>query len=50
MKVIEAFSWMLFVLFAIALYMVLRLVTEAERFGRYDIWWAPIQGANYYLL
>lgn len=43
MKVIEAFSWMLFVLFAIALYMVLRLVTEAERFGRYDIWWAPIQ-------
>lgn len=47
MKVIQAFSWMLFILYVIALYLTLRLVTEAQRFGRYDIWWAPIQGASY---
>jgi len=43
MKVIQAFSWMLFVLFVIALYLLMSLVTEAQRFGRYDIWWAPIR-------
>jgi hypothetical protein len=50
MKVIQAFSWMLFVLYAIALYLLMSLVTEAQRFGRWDIWWAPIRGASYYLL
>jgi len=43
MKVIQAFSWMLFVLFVIAFYLLMSLVTEAQRFGRYDIWYSPIR-------
>ncbi|KAJ7781227.1 hypothetical protein B0H16DRAFT_611714 [Mycena metata] len=33
MKVIQAFSWMLFVLFTIAFGLLLTLVSQAERFG-----------------
>lgn len=50
MKVIQAFSWMLFILYVLALYVLMRLVTEAHRFGRFDIWWAPIRGASCYTL
>jgi len=43
MKVIQAFSWMLFILYVLALYVLMRLVDQAHRFGRFDIWWAPIR-------
>jgi len=43
MKVTQAFSWMLFVLHGIALCVLFALVTEAQRWGRFDIWWAPIR-------
>ncbi|RDB22725.1 hypothetical protein Hypma_010186 [Hypsizygus marmoreus] len=43
MKVMQAFSWALFILFAIAFIILLSLVNLAERFGRYDIWREPIR-------
>lgn len=44
MKVTQAFSWMLFVLFAFAFITLLALVYRAQAFGRYDIWSEPIRG------
>lgn len=44
MKVIQAFSWMLFVLFAFAFMILLSLVSRAQAFGRFDIWREPIRG------
>ncbi|KAF8621661.1 hypothetical protein AX15_007675 [Amanita polypyramis BW_CC] len=43
MKVIQAFSWMAFVLFAFAIVILLQLVTRAQMFGRFNIWREPIQ-------
>jgi len=42
-KVIQAFSWMLFVMCALALLVLFRLVAHAQMFGRYDIWQEPIR-------
>jgi len=43
MKVIQAFSWALFVLNALALLVLYRLIAQAQMFGRYDIWREPIR-------
>ncbi|KAF8351445.1 hypothetical protein F5887DRAFT_208169 [Amanita rubescens] len=43
MKVIQAFSWMNFVLVAFALVIIMQLVTQAQMFGRYHIWMEPIR-------
>ncbi|PFH52738.1 hypothetical protein AMATHDRAFT_56113 [Amanita thiersii Skay4041] len=43
MTVIEAFSWMNFALFVIAFAILLSLITQAQRFGRYLIWREPIR-------
>ncbi|KAF8655279.1 hypothetical protein AX16_003178 [Volvariella volvacea WC 439] len=43
MKVIQAFSWMLFVLFSIGFVILMMLVHQAERFGRFKIWEEPIR-------
>jgi len=43
MKVIQAFSWMLFVLFCIALIILSALVSQAQNFGRINIWEEPIR-------
>ncbi|TFK75896.1 hypothetical protein BDN72DRAFT_809657 [Pluteus cervinus] len=43
MKVIQAFSWMLFVLFSVAFIILNALVSQAEKFGRYNIWEEPIR-------
>ncbi|PBK69640.1 uncharacterized protein ARMOST_05341 [Armillaria ostoyae] len=48
MKVIEAFSWMNFVLFAISFIILLALVTQAQKFGRYDIWRDPIKELGWF--
>jgi len=42
MKTIQAFSWMLFVLFSIALIVLFALVSQAQKFGRVNIWREPI--------
>lgn len=44
MKVIQAFSWMNFVLVAFALIILMQLTTQAQMFGRYHIWMEPIRG------
>ncbi|KAF8076402.1 hypothetical protein FPV67DRAFT_1558884 [Lyophyllum atratum] len=44
MKVIQAFSWMLFILNTIALLVLFRLANQAQMFGRYEIWREPIRG------
>ncbi|PPQ98520.1 hypothetical protein CVT24_004011 [Panaeolus cyanescens] len=43
MKVVQAFSWTIFCLFVIAFYILLQLVNQAKRFGRYNIWSEPIR-------
>jgi hypothetical protein len=43
MKVIQAFSWMLFALFSFGFIILITLVNQAERFGRPDVWEGPIQ-------
>jgi len=43
MKVVQAFSWALFIAFIIALYILFQLVGLAQRFGRYYIWSEPIR-------
>ncbi|KAJ3894141.1 hypothetical protein GG344DRAFT_41715 [Lentinula edodes] len=48
MKVIQAFSWMIFVLCSFAFIILLQLVTQAQRFGRYLIWYEPIQNLGWY--
>lgn len=45
MKVIQAFSWMNFVLYAFALIILIVLVSRAQAFGRHNIWREPIRGA-----
>lgn len=42
MKVIEAFSWMNFCLFAIFLWILITLASRAKVFGRYGAWFEPI--------
>ena len=49
MRVVQAFSWMNFCLFVIAFFIILSLISQAQRFGRPDIWDAPIRGALAYL-
>lgn len=44
MKVIEAFSWMLFVVYAFAFIILICLVSRAQAFGRLEIWSEPIRG------
>ncbi|KAG6814191.1 hypothetical protein H0H92_000868 [Tricholoma furcatifolium] len=46
MKVVQAFSWMLFCINAIALYILFRLVIQAQMFGRFDIWNEPIRAGT----
>ncbi|KAJ4478095.1 hypothetical protein J3R30DRAFT_3290361 [Lentinula aciculospora] len=48
MKVIQAFSWMIFVLCSFAFIILLQLVTQAQRFGRFLIWYEPIQNLGWY--
>jgi hypothetical protein len=48
MKVIEAFSWMTFVLFSFAFIILNALVSRAQAFGRFDIWWEPIRGEGFH--
>ncbi|KAI5890797.1 uncharacterized protein SCHCODRAFT_01182103 [Schizophyllum commune H4-8] len=48
MKVLQAFSWMNFCLFAIGFYILLRLVSQAEQFGRPDAWIAPIRELGWF--
>ncbi|KAJ3785464.1 hypothetical protein GGU10DRAFT_395159 [Lentinula aff. detonsa] len=47
MKVIQAFSWMIFVLCSFAFIILMQLVTQAQRFGRYMIWYEPIQNLGW---
>jgi len=42
-KVIQAFSWALFCAFAIAFFILFRLVAQAQQFGRPRIWYEPIR-------
>ena len=46
MKVVQAFSWALFIGFVLALYILFQLVDQARRFGRYSIWSDPIRGSK----
>lgn len=46
MKVVQAFSWALFIGFILALYVLFQLVGQAQRFGRYLIWSEPIRGSK----
>ncbi|KAJ7682789.1 hypothetical protein DFH06DRAFT_1290130 [Mycena polygramma] len=48
MKVIQAFSWMLFVLFTFAFAILIVLVNQAQRFGRPNIWQEPIQELGWF--
>ena len=43
-KVIQAFSWAIFIGCILALYILFQLVAQAQRFGRYYIWSEPIRG------
>jgi len=43
MKVIQAFSWMLFVLFTLAGITLAALVNQAEKYGRHNMWAEPIR-------
>jgi len=43
MKIIQAFSWALFIGFVLAIYILFSLVHVAQRFGRYYIWSEPIR-------
>jgi len=43
MKVVQAFSWALFIGCILALYILFQLVDLAQRFGRYHIWREPIR-------
>jgi len=47
-KIIEAFSWILFVFFTIAFYILLKLVNQAQRFGRRNVWNDPIQELGWF--
>lgn len=44
MKVIQAFSWMLFISYTFALIILITLVSRAQAFGRFEIWSEPIRG------
>jgi hypothetical protein len=44
MKVVQAFSWALFGFFVIAFIVLNQLITQAKRFGRYDINREPVRG------
>ena len=46
MKVVQAFSWAIFVACVLALYILFQLVGQAQRFGRYYIWREPIRGSK----
>ena len=46
MKVLQAFSWAIFVGCILALYILFKLVDQAQRFGRYHIWSEPIRGSK----
>lgn len=46
-KIIQAFSWALFIGFVLALYILFSLVGLAQRFGRYYIWTEPIRGSKF---
>ncbi|KAF5389055.1 hypothetical protein D9757_004900 [Collybiopsis confluens] len=48
MKVIQAFSWMIFVLCSFAFIILLQLITQAQRFGRWNIWNEPIRELGWY--
>ncbi|KAH0587545.1 hypothetical protein H2248_006325 [Termitomyces sp. 'cryptogamus'] len=43
MKVIQAFSWMLFCINVLGLLFLFRLVNLAQTYGRFDIWREPIR-------
>ncbi|KAF8812422.1 hypothetical protein BYT27DRAFT_7182858 [Phlegmacium glaucopus] len=43
MKVVQAFSWALFIGCILALYVIFQLVDQAQRVGRYHIWSEPIR-------
>ncbi|KAF5320926.1 hypothetical protein D9619_000924 [Psilocybe cf. subviscida] len=43
MKVIQAFSWCIFILLVFAFFVLLQLTQQAEMYGRYKIWSEPIR-------
>jgi len=48
MKVIQAFSWMIFVLIASAFAILVALVSQAQSFGRHEIWYEPIRELGWF--
>ncbi|KAJ8461854.1 hypothetical protein ONZ45_g18145 [Pleurotus djamor] len=48
MKVVQAFSWMLFILFALWFIVMIQLITQAQRFGRWRIWEEPIRELGWF--
>ncbi|KAF8914625.1 hypothetical protein CPB85DRAFT_1297489 [Mucidula mucida] len=48
MKVTEAFSWANFILFMLAFLTILSLTSQAQSFGRWDIWREPIQELGWF--
>lgn len=47
MKVIQAFSWANFILFVVAFLIILKLISQAQGYGRWNIWAEPIEGTSY---
>ncbi|KAH8830907.1 hypothetical protein DL96DRAFT_1594796 [Flagelloscypha sp. PMI_526] len=47
-KVVQAFSWLLFVLFALAMITLVQLASQAKKFGYHDIWNQPIQELGWF--
>ncbi|KAF7332220.1 hypothetical protein MKEN_00103000 [Mycena kentingensis (nom. inval.)] len=48
MKVIQAFSWMIFVLFTAGWVILMNLIAQAQRLGRMNIWREPIQELGWF--
>ncbi|KAF5369918.1 hypothetical protein D9758_001034 [Tetrapyrgos nigripes] len=47
-RVMQAFSWFLFCLFTICFIILISLATQAQRFGRWNIWAEPIQELGWF--
>ncbi|KAK1236584.1 hypothetical protein PQX77_000136 [Marasmius sp. AFHP31] len=47
-KVIQAFSWAIFILCVFAFAILLALISQAQKFGRYHIWREPIQELGWF--
>ncbi|KAG9219375.1 hypothetical protein CCMSSC00406_0001785 [Pleurotus cornucopiae] len=47
-KVVQAFSWMVFVLFVFWFIIMIQLINQAQRFGRWRIWDEPIRELGWF--